>query len=417
MKTQAASVRPKTSITGKTIGIAIIVVFVIFTAGVIVGWKIIRHSPYENVTADGNIKANPGPWGDLEYTPIIIAPPAELLNPREYEKQTVQWFFKGFSRDKLVRLLDSLGLPRAQRNLLTGPQLLSASINGLVLAPSRDAVMALSASSALQNIYNVLYTCDKNEPYKEHCLLKNIERFEELGVSKETISLLRKLSCKFGNYLVCYNLPYVLSGIPTYKEKTNFLKAFYQQQTMLIKLNVTPQADIDALVAYWGKAFWTTDAKALLESLKRLPTGGQIDVIELLPPLPTSLLYTYPMPPNRLSGPVVDQNCSWTAFNFFRDSADPRYSEANYVVDKLKTDYYPILSDPQYGDIIVILTPDNLLVHTAVYIADDIVFTKNGTNTLSPWIFSRLSNLIEIFSCYVAPSQKLQVLYFRNKSY
>ena len=239
----------------------------------------------------------------------------------------------------------------------------------------------------------------------------------DADVSAATVALLKKMSCQEGKFLICYCMPYVLAKIPTYEEKVSFIKALSSQETMLIRLKITPTTDIDALVAYWGKSYWAHNVRALLESLKKLPNGGITDIIHLLPPLPTSLLYTYPAPQNSSIRLVVSRNCSWTAFNFFNEIPEAKFSDANYVAEKIKTDYYPVLSDPHFGDVIVFLTPDTLLIHVAVYIADDIVYTKNGDNPSHPWIFSHIADLLESFSYAVPPGQNLSMLYFRNKNY
>jgi len=44
----------------------------------------------------GTIRLQEGPWGDLEYLPISIAAPTELLNVRNTEETPVRWFFKGY---------------------------------------------------------------------------------------------------------------------------------------------------------------------------------------------------------------------------------------------------------------------------------------------------------------------------------
>lgn len=51
-------------------------------------------------------------------------------------------------------------------------------------------------------------------------------------------------------------------------------------------------------------------------------------------------------------------------------------------------------------------------VHAAVYIADDIVFTKNGNNIRQPWILMRLKNLIAAYSVAGQP----HILVYRNKN-
>ena len=111
-----------------------------------------------------------------------------------------------------------------------------------------------------------------------------------------------------------------------------------------------------------------------------------MDIGEILPPLPTAWIYTFPKPDNPANGPPVRRNCHWTSFNFFRDPPDPNYGNNDYVVEKLKTDYFPIASDPRYGDLVFFSLPNGKVIHSAVFLADDVVYTKNGENLLSPWM-------------------------------
>jgi hypothetical protein len=36
-------------------------------------------------------------------------------------------------------------------------------------------------------------------------------------------------------------------------------------------------------------------------------------------------------------------------------------------------------------------------LHSCVYLADDLVFTKNGDNLLTPWILVRISDLKQVY--------------------
>ena len=40
---------------------------------------------------------------------------------------------------------------------------------------------------------------------------------------------------------------------------------------------------------------------------------------------------------------------------------------------------------------------DGGAVHSCVYIADDIVFTKNGENIVNPWMLSRLEEVQDVY--------------------
>jgi hypothetical protein len=56
--------------------------------------------------------------------------------------------------------------------------------------------------------------------------------------------------------------------------------------------------------------------------------------------------------------------------------------------------------DPPYkfGDILFFLDSQRGdAFHSCVYIADDVVFTKNGRNVLSPWIFTKLEDVKKVY--------------------
>jgi hypothetical protein len=52
------------------------------------------------------------------------------------------------------------------------------------------------------------------------------------------------------------------------------------------------------------------------------------------------------------------------------------------------------------------------MFHVAVYIADDILFTKNGTTFSLPWRYMRMEQMTEFY----ARPLPVQVSYFRHKS-
>lgn len=67
---------------------------------------------------------------------------------------------------------------------------------------------------------------------------------------------------------------------------------------------------------------------------------------------------------------------------------------------------------PQFfGRQLFLLDDKNSALHSAVYIADKIVFTKNGDNNLQPWMFMHVKDLTGMYSS--APP--LRMLVYRNK--
>ena len=330
------------------------------------------------------------------------------------EKPT-RWFFNSFSREDLVKFLDGLELPSDQKDGLLNPSTLQVRPNGVEVIVPSGIIMSLS-DKARQGIYKHLVGTPNNDDAFEYVRLQSVDdRFNAAGVSSDTVALFKKLSCTSGEYLIFSGMSSALSAIPTYEERLRFAKALTQQKTLLARLHVNSQTDVNSLVRYWGKGCWATNAKALLESVAALPGDNSLDVIELLPPLPTSWLYTFPLPTNTMNGAPVKHDCHWTSMNFFRDVPDDRFTDPKYVAQKLKEDYVSVMFDPRYGDVVVLQKPDGDIIHSAVYLADNIVFTKNGSTQVHPWMFSTISDMIEQYSCNLPPDQKLTVGFFRSK--
>ncbi len=182
-----------------------------------------------------------------------------------------------------------------------------------------------------------------------------------------------------------------------------------------MRLHITPDSDLYELEHYWVKAGWGLNIRPMLESLARLPKGARIDIVELFPPIPAADIYNYTFP--SLKPADQHKDCEWTALNFFRDVPDDRFTDVNVVRQTLLTDYYPVLSDPRYGDLIALSKPNGDIIHLAVYIAADIYYTKNSGNFHDPFMLTTLSDMVDHFSGQIPEDQTLQVTFYRNKYY
>jgi hypothetical protein len=367
---------------------------------------------------NGSILCKPGPWGDLSYTPFTIAAPDDLLPVRTLEANGTRWFFKGYTADSFVTLLQSTSLTPDQQHAFLTPAVFHIHPDGIALTPSPDLVISLP-EDARGKFYQVLAQFTENENEIDFIHKDTLdERFSGSGVSPETLALFKRLSYQQGDYFVFSGLAAVLSRLPSYQEKLQFVKALTRQRTMLLRLHITPKSDVAALTQYWGKGCWNTDVGTIIQSLTEIPTGTWMNILMVLPPLPTAEIYDYPnIVDNPLDGPPVNRDCHWTSLNFFRDVADPNFGKAGYVFQDLKENYAPAPGDPLYGDIVLFARPDGSIIHSAVYIADDICFTKNGSTVIHPWMLATTSDLLEQYSFQMPPGQKLTVSYFRSKRF
>ena len=371
-----------------------------------------RATTYPGATA-----CKSGPWGELDFIPITISAPDELLPVRALEARPLVWSWDGLSLDDLSKFFASVGVSAAQREQLLQPAGLTPKPNGLVLRPARETVLALDPGARREIYKRLAQFADNRDDFFYLPIGTLPELMRRYGVSAATTASVEQWSCGYGRYTIVFGLSCILSSIPVYEEKARFMKAVSRQPTYLLHLHVTPESDLTALNNYWGKACWSVDVRAFLDSLAAVRGGTWLDVIELLPPLPTSLLYTYPVPQNPLKGHLLVHDCHWTAFNFFRDPPDERYANPAFVMQHLKADFFPVLTDPRYGDLVLLTKPDGDVIHSAVFLADDFVFSKNGNGDLHPWIIASLPDLLEKYSFQVPPDQKLNVVYYRNKYY
>jgi hypothetical protein len=357
---------------------------------------------------------NPGPWGTVEYVPFELSIPEEFLSVRMDEKSERRWFFKGYTTDTLKAFFQQQPLTDTQRQQLLQAKWETAN-DGIHVTPPTEVILSLSPE-ARHSIYNTLAQFSENPWQREDAYAIAVREFDhffdKVDVSPETVALVKKLCYPRGRVMLLSDLPAILEKVSSPTEKLNLEKALSRRWTMLLKLHVAPTADVDRLLSYWARAGQGKDLRPLLQAMTKLPNGAIVDVTHLLPPMPTERIYTYPFPSY-----TQPENCHWTSFNFFRDPPEGQYTDAASLHKKLESDYYPVFSDPRYGDVVLLAKPNGDIIHSAVYIADNVVYTKNGGHFSAPWLLMDLSRLLDCYSTFVGPDEQLKLLYYRNKYY
>jgi len=144
--------------------------------------------------------------------------------------------------------------------------------------------------------------------------------------------------------------------------------------------------------------------------LKDVP-DGRLGLVYLLPQFARQRLYTFPMP-SRPGDPAI--NCHWSAMNFFNEVPDDHFADPTYTANFLQKNYYPVAKPTKYGDIILFLDGySSDVIHSAVYLADDLVFTKNGNNLEQPWMIMHMKDLMAKYESD-GPGR---ILAYRNRSW
>jgi hypothetical protein len=278
------------------------------------------------------------------------------------------------------------------------------------VTPSDRLILELS-SAARTKIYSVLAESEVNDFQFWPFTFRPggfDEWFQKSGLSDSTLALVRRLTYSRGSSLCFSDLPQVFAQIPTIPERRRLWKTLSRNATLLMKLHVYPDSDIDALDSYWARGGRAKDIRPLLDSLAKVPGGITIEIAQLLPPFARKRLNSYPFPPLDSPGPAPD--CYWTSFNFFSEPPDNRFIDPAIWLEELHTNYTAV-TNPVYGDLIFLLRPDDTPAHAAVYIADDVVFTKNGGNFRQPWTLMKWDDLVARYP----QNYSLRTVTFRSK--
>jgi hypothetical protein len=359
--------------------------------------------------AESAFKGHPGPWGELEFTRINLEPPDEFVDGLAAPAKTTRWHFDAYTRFQLKALFEGADLTSAQRAELLNTAAWEEDENGITVTPSDRLVLGINPQARLQ-IYSVLAESPRNDYHRWPCVFRGgglDDWFRNSGLSDATLALLRQLVYKRGTTLCFSDLPEVLGGISDPTERRRLQKTLTRKSAVLMKLRIRPDSDVKALAAYWAIGGRAKDVAPLIDSLTQVADSTTLDVVHLLPPFARKRLNTYPRPEASPVGP----DCYWTAMNFFNDPADERYRDEAAWREELKSQY-TLVNEPIFGDLVFVVTLDGDPIHAAVFVADDVVFTKNGANYHQPWILAKIEDVLSIYG----RSHPIRVIFFRRNS-
>jgi hypothetical protein len=352
-----------------------------------------------------------GPWGELITRDIGLERPAEYLTEEVANPQPETWTFAGLNRDAVKLLLEKNGLTPGQA--VVAIQSAVETNSGTALVPSMDFLLSLDAKTRAK-LYlglagqNVSVYIDFPYIFPDG----NINSiYADSRLNPDDVKLLKQLVYDNGTAQQLSDYDALLSRIPTAERRVALARAMSRQSAVFAGLVIKPDTDIDKIADYWGHLpnVRFTDIRPLMEALKVLPEGGNLSLFYLLPKFARDRLYTYPLPP-QAGEPVMD--CHWTTFNFCSDTPDNRFNNPVYAVDYISKNYYQIAAPSVCGDVLLLMNEKNEVKHSAVFLADNIVFTKNGNNYRQPWMLMRISDLLATYPA----TPPLKLIYMRRKT-
>lgn len=359
------------------------------------------------------ISTTTGPWGVLEALEVPLGNREDLFVDRAARLQRTSWFFENFSKEQLETLLQSCNLTAEQWGLLQQTNVVTIAPNGIILQPPEEFVWALTPA-ARARVYEILAKTPANYTQDSPFTFAPTRFAQRLAAAGLTPAQQARISalCYTNGAALCFSDLQLLPGFLTTNELDRVSEALYRVPAYRLRLRLYPDADVDAVVKYWGQNDREKLIRPLLESLTRVPDrahGTSINISYLLPPTARLRLYTYP---NAWPDAAAErQDCFWTSLNFFCDPPDPRYLDSQRNKESLDAEYEPVTTPPTYGDLVVLAGAAGNGLHACVYLADDYVFTKNGLNKLQPWVIMKMSDMMAVF----ATEKPARTIIFRRK--
>ncbi|MEQ1861928.1 MAG: hypothetical protein ABMA13_18570 [Chthoniobacteraceae bacterium] len=350
------------------------------------------------LAADDTIQqCKPGPWGRIEYRTIYLEAPEWLIEKFPLPGTQPRFCFASADEEEVRRFLTEAGVETAMVSRWLDDPRCQVLDGFLATFPSATDVESLSGR-ARSIIYPELAKVPLNEFFHDPIFVSGSSVEEWLRGSSmppEIVALIAKLTYLEGDALIFSNLSTLISHAQSEAEARSWLKDITRTKALIASLRIGPDDDIKAVAEYWTAGRRRKDMLPLLESIAHTPDGGQLDLMHLLPAQARKLLYTYPSPDMALLG--QNTNCHWTSLNFFNFAAQNIYLDLKLAATGVLANYSPIPTAAELGDVIFFLDAGGDAFHSCVYVADNLVYTKNGDNPIAPWILTTIEDVKQVY--------------------
>ena len=341
-----------------------------------------------------------GPWGQLEYFEVMLEAPAELIQAHQPPSIRTRWFFGKTKSDEVVELIQKLNLPNGLAEKLTDKNRWLETDGDVTIFPKVEDLENIPPE-ARATLYKTLSKWQENNYHVEPEILYGAtpeEAFKEFNISPAILKFVSKTSYSYGTTILFADTPAILSLAESDDERLRILRALSRTPSLFAKL-ILKAAQPEALTEYWKKGFRFKDTSTLLASMQLYNGTFKVDIVHLLPANIRKILYTFPDPTLSRSGYLPD--CHWSSLNFFNNEPLERLSDPVQATAYTLENFSKVAPPYELGDVIFFTdTQTGDAYHSCVYIADDIVFTKNGRSPIQPWILMKMEQVKAVYDVH-----------------
>jgi hypothetical protein len=386
---------------------ALCLVAVIVSAAVWGGKKLLAK-PRGSIGTNYTLRE--GPWGNITAQPILIEAPSSLLSIN-FRLGNGRWYFRANTPEEVAAFLGGAGLTSEQIARLTpGLQRVEGRDGLLATTPPEDLVRSLSMDTR-SVLYDKLAAVPENFAQVEPFRTTEMHLGAWLDTKKlppELIAEVRSLMWRRGSGLFFSDYNIVANKVLSPAEKLELLRQLTHKSSVVLTLQIPDAEGIDSLVAYYGVNGRRDKVEPILRAVGEAG-GGNVGFATILPAFARSRLYRFP---DALPGSDLSPDCHWTTFNFLKQGApDDTLNSVKGIEKVLRERYDEVKGEPRFGDVVLLTLPDGSSIHSATYIADNIVFTKNGPSMAAPFLFSTAEDMLAFYPA----SELIRLTYYRLK--
>ena len=337
-----------------------------------------------------------GPWGQIDRVPFFLEAPQHLIERFPLPNPKPRWFATAAEASQVLDRLVRAGLPGDLLQAINQPANRAIVGDQIVFFPPALSVLQLPPE-VRASIYRELRRFPANVDMVGPVVIANNDVddwFSQSRLRPELVASIKRMCYQRGDALVFSDAAVLMGHVQGETEARLLARALSRTRTLMAKLVFDGSSKVADMTAYWttGPNRRMRNIGAILQSIAALPEGNTLDLAHLLPGLARNLLFSYPDVSMVAHGQVPD--CHWTSLNFFKPTPEPLYLDNRIATSVVLESYNQVKPPYHFGDLLVFL--DSLqgnAFHSCIYIADDILFTKNGRNLLSPWVFQSLDHL------------------------
>lgn len=356
-------------------------------------------APQDMPVTTGLLNCRPGPWGRVSYYHFYLEAPDYVVEQFPLPNTTTKWVFKADEVSSIGPMLKAAGMPEAAVHRMTEPRRVVKDARFAHVFPAH-ADLEMLPPETRASVYRLLAQNPANVFHYSPVffLADSVEEWARDSDIPDHLKVsIKALSYQSGDALVFSDVPLLLSQAGTVEEARFIMQKLTRVRTLMPRLELSAGDDLQDLLNYWttGLGLRRRDIEPLLRAIVNTEGVAHLDLVHLLPPLSRKLLYTYPDTSHAMEGRLPD--CHWTSLNFFKFTPEAYLLDSRLATSMVREDFELVDAPYRYGDILMFIRPDGRAIHSANYLADDLLFSKNGSNMLAPWLLMRLGDLNKLY--------------------